>query len=443
MIIVGDPFKTYDIRGLCPEEVNEELAFKIGKSIKTVFSVQTVVIGYDMRASSPGIAKRLSEGLSQTGINVIEIGMVTTPVVGFTVAHYDYDFGIMISASHNPSQYNAFKLIGKKAVQLHSDTGIFKLRDYIKNNEFADSDVTGGVTRKEVIVDYVDYIMEKIGDITGLKVVIDYGNGVGAITTQKLLEKININAIEMYAEPDGNFPNHPANPHDIENLKDLQERVITEVADLGIFYDGDADRSLIVDENGEIVYPDLLLALLAERELKKHPGETVYYDLRFSKIVEKIIRDNGGTPVMMKVGNPFYKEKLVNEGGILAGEFSGHIMYKENYGIDDGLYVALNVMKIMDSEDKTISALIKPYQKYASSNEINLKVQDADETLSKVKKSFSDGKSIELDGVYVTYDDWWFSLRKSNTEPLVRLRLEADTEEKLERYKKKILSIIQ
>ena len=432
-------FKSYDIRGIYPTEINEELAFKVGQAFAHFLNARNLVVGYDMRESSPSLFKHLTRGMMSQGVNVVNIGMVTTPMLSFTVAHFNYDGGIMISASHNPGKYNAFKVIGKKGVQLSSETGLKTIKELCQKT--FETKISGMMLKMNILNDYLNHV-SSFTKKRNLKIIADYGNGVGAISAEPFFNKMGINVISMFPEPDGTFPNHPANPHDVENIKELQSKVIEEQADLGLFFDGDADRVVVVDELGEIVYADLLLALLAREELKQHQNEKVYFDLRFSKVVPEIIKENSGIPIMMRVGNPFYKDKLINEGGILAGEFSGHIMFKDNYGIDDGLFASIKTMNIL-KENVKLSSLVNSIKKYKNTPEINLNVGDADETLDKISKKYQDGERISLDGVHISYNDWWFSLRKSNTEPLVRLRIEADTEELLKEKKEEILQSIK
>jgi len=438
-------FKAYDIRGIYGTELDEDSAYKIGRAFVVFLRCRSVVVGYDMRKSSPKLFKSLSKGITDQGADVIEIGMCTTPMLNFAVANYSFDAGIMISASHNPSEYNAFKLIKKPVLQISSDSGMQDIQNLVEKNNFKEISKKGKILKKDVLEDYIAHITRIIGSVKGTKIIVDYGNGVGSISAKPIFKKLGLYPIELYAEPDGNFPNHPANPHELKNFKDLQKNVKSEKADLGVFFDGDADRSIIVDEKGEIILADLLLCLLAEDELKKHPNKKVYYDLRFSKIAKDVIEKNKGIPIMMKVGNPFYKERLVKEKGLLAGEFSGHMMFYENFCIDDGLFAALKVISIVKKSKKPISKLIEPYKRYDNTPEINIDVKgkNTDDILAKVKSAFKDGKSIELDGVYIQYSDWWFSLRKSNTEPLVRLRIEADSKELLDKKKKEILDIIK
>lgn len=439
-------FKAYDIRGVYPEEINEDAAYLIGRAYVKYLEAKVVVVGRDMRVSSPSLFEALSRGITDQGADVIDIGMVATPMLSFFVMNGNYPAGIMISASHNPGKYNAFKLIknnGPCSFQLYGEKGINDIRDLVMAGDFQEAEEKGKITKADAAEDYHQFMLEKSGDIRGLKVVVDYGNGVGSLSSDFVLSSLPIETISLFKDPDGNFPNHEPNPHEVENLKTLQEKVISEKASLGIFFDGDADRSLIVDESGQIIFPDVVLGVLAKDELMKNPGKKVFYDLRFTKCVAEEVKKDGGAPEMMRVGNPFYKEALLADDGLLAGEFSGHIMFKEFWAIDDGLFSALKFMSIMSREGKKASELAEPFKRCFQTEEINMQVEDADKTFEQVKAKYADGKLVTIDGLLISYDDWWLSLRKSNTEPLVRLRLEADTKELMEKKKEEVLSVIR
>ncbi len=437
-------FRAYDIRGIYPENINEELAYKAGRAFVEFLNAKKVVIGYDMRNSSPKLFDALAKGINDQGADVINIGMCTTPMLGFSVANYTFDGGIMISASHNPSKYNGLKLIKKPALQISSESGINEIESLVEKNHFIYAGKKGNIIKKEILSDYLNHVLKFGDEISKLNIVVDYGNGVGSISAKPFFEKLPLNVISLNEKPDGTFPNHPADPHDLKNFEELKNKIKSTNSDLGIFFDGDADRSCFVDHTGEIVFADLILAVLAEHELKIEPNQKVYYDLRFSKAVKESIKNNSGIPIMMKVGNPFYKEKLINEGGILAGEFSGHIMFKSNFCLDDGLFASVKLMSIISKTGKTLKELIDPLkQNFFTSEEINMKVKNADESMKKIKEAYSEGEFTELDGIYVQYSDWWFNLRKSNTEPVVRLRLEANSKELLESKRKEIIRLLE
>jgi phosphomannomutase len=436
-------FKAYDIRGIYPDEINEEATERIGAAFAVwAGGAPEIIVGRDARMSSPSLFNALAKGIMSQGKNVVDIGICTTPMLSFAVVERECKGGIMISASHNPGQYNAFKLIGEKGAQM-TDEKYSPIKDMAVKADFSISGKKGFVIEENILEKYISHVLAHANPaVKSLKIVADFGNGVGAVSAEPVFEHLGIAAISMYDKPDGAFPNHPADPHNIENMRELRERVVAEKADLGIFFDGDADRSIIIDETGEIVFADMLLALLAKEELKKYPGEKIYYDLRFSKAVKEAVEESGGVPVMMRVGNPFYKEKLIFEGGALAGELSGHIMFKDNYGIDDGLFAAIKTMNILCESTEKISGLINSFKKYFATEEINMKVPDADAVMQKAAERYGDGHSIGLDGVYIEYSDWWFNLRKSNTEPVVRLRVEANTRELLEEKRAELVKLI-
>ncbi|MDD5489380.1 MAG: phosphomannomutase/phosphoglucomutase [Candidatus Moranbacteria bacterium] len=439
-------FKVYDIRGVYPDEINEDAAYLIGKAFVDFLGCNSVVVGRDMRKSSPSLFEALARGITEQGANVIDIGMVTTPMLSFAVMNWNAETGIMISASHNPSQYNAFKLIkneGKVAQQIFDGGGIEDIKERCLRNNFSASEKKGSITQKDIKAEYRARLESIADGIKGLKVVCDYGNGVGSISAKPVFDSLPVEVVHMYAEPNGDFPNHEPNPHEVENLKDLQKKVVEEQADLGIFFDGDADRSQLVNEKGEIIFPDVALGVLAVDALGEKKKGKVFHDLRFTKSVSEQIAENGGEAVMMRVGNPFYKEALKDDDGLIAGEFSGHIMFREFFGIDDGLYSALKFLGIMCKQRKKASELASPFQKYFQTEEINMKVTDADATIEKIREKYSDGKLITIDGILIDYGDWWLSLRKSNTEPLVRLRMEAKEKKLLEEKRTEVLGIIR
>ncbi len=435
-------FKTYDVRGIYPQEIDEEATYLVSRAFTTFLDKKgaRVAVARDGRKSSPSLYEKVCKGILESGGDVLDMGVSNTPLLNFAVADYSLDGGVMITASHNSSQFNGMKLIKKEALQVYGDD-IEEIGIIAENKEFIKG--KGSMIALNPLFRYIEHISSICGDVGNFKVVIDCGNGVGAITAKPVFSHFSTKTVFMYEEVDGSFPNHDPNPHDLNNLKSLQKRVIEEEADLGVFFDGDADRSIMVDERGEVIPPDTLLSLLAEEELRRYPQGKVYYDLRFSRSVTERIKEMGGNPVMMKVGSPFYKEKIILKDGILGGEFSGHIMFKRNYGIDDGLFVALRTMSVMKEKKKPLSKLSSSVSNYFQSEEISLEVKDKDATLQRVRNAFSDGEELFIDGVYIRYNSWWFNLRKSNTEDLVRLRLEADTKEILKEKREKLISLIR
>jgi len=437
-------FKAYDVRGVYPSEVNEEAAVAVAKALAFLLSAKKLVIGRDARASSPSLHKAILKALTDVGVGVVDLGVCPTPLTNYTIAKKGFAGGIMISASHNPPEYNAFKLIKNPCLQLSSPGGMDEIKKLALNpavSEKVEKD-KGMVEQVDVLSEYVAELTEHFVGVKGLRIVVDYGNGMGSVTAKPVFEKLGLKVIPLYEEVDCTFPNHYANPAEEKNLKELKKRVVSEKADLGIAFDGDADRGFVIDEKGRTVYPDIMMALLVPSQLKGRSDKRVYYDLRSSRILPEIINKNKGQAMITRVGTPFYKEKLVKEGGVFGGELSGHMFFQDHYCIDDGLYATLKVMKVVAESKKKLSELAKPLLKYYSSPEINMKVANPDAVLEKVRKAFSDGKSTELDGVFISYPDWWLSLRKSNTEPVVRLRLEANTKQKMEAMKNKLVNLI-
>jgi len=437
-------FKAYDVRGVYPSEINEELAGRVARALAVFLKADKLVIGRDGRASSPSLYTAIVKALTDAGVNVIDIGQCPTPLVSYTISKKNFPGGIMISASHNPPEYNAFKLIQHPCFQLSSPGGMDDVKKLALSPELmaAEKNEKGKVESLDILDEYVNEVCEEFVSLKGLSVVVDYGNGMGAITAKPVLEKLGVRAIHLYDKVDGTFPNHYANPAEEKNLEELKKKVVMMKADAGLAFDGDADRAFVVDDKGKVVYPDLMMALLVPSELKGRSDKRVYYDLRSSRILPETVKNNHGQAIMMRVGNPFTKEKLVKEGGVFGGELAGHIMFQDHYCIDDGLYAALKVLEVLNESKKKLSELVKPLQKYYHSNEINMKVAEPDATLEKVRIAFRDGKSVHIDGVYISYPDWWFSLRKSNTEPVVRLRVEAEAREKLDEMLDKILKLI-
>lgn len=421
-------FKAYDIRGKYPDEINEKLAYLTGRSIAKYFSAKTIVVGRDMRLSSPSLTLALIDGITSEGSDVIDIGMVTTPMLNFAVANYSFDGGVMVSASHNPGGDNAFKIIDRDVIQLDESSGLNNLKQLVQSKMDGKTLSRGKVINKDILSDYCNHIVKKIGPIGDLKIVADYGNGVGAISAKPVFEQLGLDVINIFDKPDGGFPNHPANPHDICNFSQLVSKVVSEKADLGLFFDGDADRVNFVDDTGRVVPTDLMVVLLARAELSSKKSGNIYYDLRFSKAVKKLISDAGGEPVMMRVGNPFYKRVLKEKGGVLGAEFAGHIMYPDNNNIDDGLFAALKAIKMITQSKQKLSALIDSVNLYSTSPEESLRAKHPYTVHERLLAAFPGAKSITLDGTYLDFDDGFISVRQSQNErQLFRIRVEANT----------------
>ncbi|MFH1287740.1 MAG: phosphomannomutase/phosphoglucomutase [bacterium] len=454
-------FKAYDIRGIYPSEINEENAYKIGQAFIQFLGKKEIVVGYDMRLSAHVLFDALSKGIVDAGGTVIDIGMVLTPMVSFAVGRYGFGGGIMITASHNPKQYNGFKLCRECAIPINYDTGIQELKKMVEKSENVipskaghpispfgkgglKGDFQGKIIKKNIMDDYINFITSFAKDIKPFKIAIDAGNGMAGVTIPLIFEKIPGKVFPLYFEPDGSFPNHEANPLKAENKKDLQNEVIKRGADLGVAYDGDADRAAFVDNKGELISNDLITALLAGEVLKKNPGAGILYDIRSSWAVKEEIEKYGGRPIISRVGHAFMKQKLREEDGVFGGELSGHYYFKDAYFTDNAELVMIFLLNLMSANpDKTLSELLKPIRRYFQSGEINSEVLDKDAKIAELKQIYSNGRISEIDGVSVEYPTWWFNVRKSNTEPILRLNVESKTETEMIKYRDELLKIIR
>ena len=418
-------FKSYDIRGIYPDELNEDIAYKIGRAFVLFLNKKcTIAVGRDMRLSSPSITEALVRGIVDQGGNVIDLGLTATPTLYFTVAHYGYDGGVQITASHNPKEYNGMKLVCEKAVSIGIDSGLQTICDLTKKN-FPDA-VHGHITQKDVLRDHIEYDLRYVEHVKPLKVVADPANAMGSVYLRELFTHIPGELVQMNFELDGTFPVHQADPLQDETLADLKKRVVAEKADLGIATDGDGDRIFFVDNNGETVPQPILRGVMAQLFLKKYPGAKICYDIRPGKITEEMIRSSGGIPIKTRVGHTFIKETMRKEGAVFAGESSGHYFTNINGSCyETPVIVILKLLEWMSEQQKPLSELIAPHKKYWNSGEINFTVQDKDEKIKQVADYFHYATINWMDGLFVETETFWFNLRKSNTEPLLRLNLEA------------------
>ncbi|MBU1004918.1 MAG: phosphomannomutase/phosphoglucomutase [Nanoarchaeota archaeon] len=439
-------FKAYDVRGVYPSELNEEIAYKVGRAFVTFLKVDNVAVSQDMRESSDSIKKSLIKGIIDQGADVIEVeGLCSTPKNYFACWFLKASGSIMVTASHNPGKYNGFKFTREQAIPISGDTGIKEIEQLVLKNKFKEVTHKGKVVRKDIEKEYANHVLNMIDvkKIKPLKVVIDAGNGMGGKDIELVLDNLPLKVTKMYFEPDGSFPNHEANPLKEENLIDLKKRVLGEKADFGIALDGDADRVFFIDENGETVASDLITCLIAEEILLMNPGENVLYDLRSSWIVKEIIEKNKGKAHMCRVGHAFIKEQMRKENAVFAGELSGHFYFKDNFYTDSAVIAALKVIQIISEKGKKLSELVKPLRKYFASGEINSEVEDKEGKMKELAEKYSSGKVSYLDGIRIDFKDWWFNVRPSNTEPLLRLNLEAKSNEMMEKKRDEILGIIR
>ncbi|MAG15835.1 phosphomannomutase/phosphoglucomutase [Candidatus Woesearchaeota archaeon] len=440
-------FKAYDIRGVYGEDLTDEIAYKFGRAFVSFLKCKVVVVGRDMRDTSPKIEEKLIQGLTDQGADVVRIGMATTPMLYFATAKFGYDAGINVTASHNPAKYNGFKLVRKDAVPISGDTGIYEMRDLVNEGKFEDVEKKGNVTERAGVLDeYIKNALSSV-DVSNLKkfkIVVDTANGMGGLVIPDLLGKVPCEFEHMFPELDGTFPNHEANPLKAETLRWLQAEVKNKNANLGVAFDGDADRIGFVDEKGEIVPMDLFTALIAMELLKHNKGAKILHDLRSSKAVSETITSNGGQAIETRVGHSFIKAHMREEKAAFAGEVSGHYYLQSNYYIESPYIVMLLLLKLMTETNKPLSELMKPLKKYFNTGEVNFEVKDKEAAMEKVKQAFPDAKRVyNLDGLSMIFDDWWLNLRPSNTESLLRLNLEANTAEKRDEMKEKIIGILE
>lgn len=454
-------FKAYDIRGLYPEQLNEDVVYAMGRAYATLIKQElagrsnnqpiTIAVGADMRLSSPSLKAKLIAGLTDSGINVDDIGLVSTPTFYFGVANYGYLGGIQVSASHNPKQYNGLKIVRQNAVPVSGETGIMDLYQIITDETFAPLAETKGVVKQRsgvveaFVADFLQLVDVK--QIKPFKVVVDAANAMGILDMEALFPKLPCTLVKMNFELDGTFPSHEADPMKPENYAELYKRVVAEKANLGIALDGDADRYFFVDEKGEVVPQQILRGLMALIELKEHPGAKIAYDIRPGRITRDMIEENGGQGVLTRVGHSLIKEQMIKEGAIFGGESSGHYMYTRPYGVFEmPLLLTMKLLRYLSLENKPFSEVVKPYKRYFHSGELNTKVASREEVnkkIEEIKEKYKDGQQNFLDGLTVEYPDYWFNVRGSNTEPLIRLALEARDQKTMETKREEVLKIIR
>ncbi|HJO95053.1 MAG TPA: phosphomannomutase/phosphoglucomutase [Victivallales bacterium] len=437
---MSDVFKSYDIRGIYPEELNEKLAEKIGKAYAAFLKPENVVVGYDMRVHSKPLFDALTKGIISQGANVINIGLCSTPISYFANGRLGVDGSIMITASHNAGNWNGFKLCRANAVPISGATGIKEIEKIVKNESWSDSEQQGKIINKSIYEDYAEHIKSHSKLTRKLKVVADFANSMGSYEIAGLRDLFDI--VPMNEKLDGSFPSHEANPLVTETLNDLCAKVKEVGADFGAGFDGDADRCGFVDNEGNIISMDLFTALIAKDILSSGPA-TILYDLRSSWAVKECIEENGGKAIKCRVGHAFIKSQMRENDAVFAGELSGHYYFKDNYTAESQALAFLILGNLICKSGKTASELVAPLRKYYASGEINSTVKDVSNVLSVIKDEYSDGKMFELDGLSVEFDDWWFNVRSSNTEPLLRLNVEAKTEEKMIDKRDELLKIIR
>jgi phosphomannomutase len=449
-------FKAYDIRGIVPDELDPDLVRDVGAAMVHTLGVldvptgsSAVVFGYDMRPSSPKLAAAFAEGVTSQGANVIDIGLASTDQLYFASGHLDLP-GAMFTASHNPAQYNGIKLCRAGAAPVGSDTGLNQIRELVATGPLPPAAEHGTVEKRDVLPAYADHLktLVDLSQSRPLTVAIDAGNGMAGHTVPAVFAGVPYNVIPLYFELDGTFPNHEANPIEPENLKDLQAAVRDTGADIGLAFDGDADRCFVVDERGEIVSPSTITALIATRELRKHPGATIIHNLITSRVVPEIIREHGGKPVRTRVGHSYIKARMAETGAAFGGEHSGHFYFRDFWRADSGMLAALHTLAALGetAPGTTLSQLLADYSRYKASGEINRRVTDQAARIRAIRAAFADRDDVtmdDLDGLTVSHADWWFNVRPSNTEPLLRLNVEATVQATMERIRDDVLASME
>ncbi len=437
-------FKAYDIRGIYPDQLDEEAAWKIGYATaqflrsllrgyqRGLANAQSLCVGRDMRIHSPAVSKALIKGMNSTGSNVIDIGMIDTPQLYFAINHLGTCGGVQITASHNPAQYNGFKISGLSAKPIGEDTGLKEIKHIATALLHTKANASGAVEQCDVMIPYAKHVLSFLAKkIRSLKIVVDASNGMAGKVVPAIFSELPIEIISLNFKHDGKFKHDP-NPLVEANLAELKKTVVKKQADLGICFDGDADRLMMVDENGRSISCDLLTALMVPYFLEKNKKATVVYDLRSSMVVREEVLKYGGTPRRQRVGHSFMKKSLRDSHAVFGGELSGHFYYRDNYCTDSGMITLVHVLNILSASGAPVSELIEPLRRYSSSGEINFEVDEKEEAMKQLAANYNQGDYDDLDGVTVQFKDWWFNVRPSNTEPLLRLNVEADSQEMLD-----------
>jgi phosphomannomutase len=447
-------FKAYDVRGLVDTEITADFCFATGVAFARFLQLErepgTVVIGEDMRPSSPVFADAFSAGITSQGMDVIRIGLASTDMLYFAAGKLNMP-GAMFTASHNPAEYNGIKMCLSGARPIGKESGLLTIEKFVDEGSPIEFRSVGVERSQPMLEEYVEHLLSLVdlGSMRPLKVVIDAGNGMAGYTAPAVFKKLNAEVIEMYFELDGTFPNHEANPIDPKNLKDLSKAVKKHGADIGLAFDGDADRCFLVDENGDLVNPSALTALIADRALSSDPGSTIIYNLISSRSVKEVIEENGGIAVRSRVGHSYIKKMMADTGAIFGGEHSGHFYFRDFWRADSGMLAALHALAALSESKGTLSQLLHSYNRYSSSGEINSVVSDAKSVMESIESHYlaldlaiGSITTDHLDGLTVESSDWWFNVRASNTEPLLRLNVEANSDELMKKVSAQVLALI-
>ncbi len=444
-------FKAYDIRGLVDKELTPDFAFATGVAVARFLEQErepgTVVIGEDMRPSSPTLATAFAAGVTSQGLDVIRIGLASTDMLYFASGKLNFP-GAMFTASHNPAEYNGIKLCLSGARPIGKESGLVVIESYVRDGAPMAMRNVGVEKQQSMLTDYVNHLLTlvDVSAIRPLKIVIDAGNGMGGYTAPAVFERLNAEVVELYFELDGTFPNHEANPIEPANLVDLQKAVKKHKADIGLAFDGDADRCFLVDEKGALVNPSALTALIATRELAKNPSASIIYNLISSRAVREVVEENGGTAIRSRVGHSYIKKLMAETNAVFGGEHSGHFYFRDFWRADSGMLAALHAIAALGESKTTLSDLLKTFNRYHSSGEINSTVKDVKAAMDQIEKIYGkkDGVEVDyLDGLTISHADWWFNLRASNTEPLLRLNVEASAKSRMESVRDDVLNTIR
>ncbi len=439
-------FKSYDVRGIYPSELNDDIAYAIGRCFVPLLGAKRVVVGRDMRPSGEKLYEAFARGVTEAGADVTYIGLVSTDALYFAVGKYGFDGGVMITASHNPAQYNGMKFTGARAAALSLETGLAQIRDQLVRGTLPPkAEKPGKIDEREILDDFAEHCLSFIDrtKIKPFKIAIDAGNGMAGETVPHVFKHLPCEVIPLYFELDGTFPNHPASPIEPENMADLQAAVKKHGCDLGVAFDGDADRMFVVDEKAELVDGSTVTALVALNTLKTHPGARILYNLIGSRSVPELITKAGGIPIRSKVGHSIIKKVMADEDIIFGGEHSGHFYFKDNWYADSGMIALMQCLEVFSEANKPVSQVIAPIDTRFRSGEINSTVKDIPAKLQELQDRYKDAQIDYLDGVTIQYPHWWLNVRPSNTEPLLRLNVEGDTRELMEQHRDEALALIR
>ena len=437
-------FKAYDVRGVVPDDLDQDIARRIGAAFAAWSQASRIAVGRDCRLSSPSLSEEFIEGATSRGADVVDLGLASTDLLYFASGSLDVP-GAMLTASHNPPQWNGLKFCLAGAKPVGQDTGLGTIRALAEADQYPSASRTGAVQERSLLDAYADHVLSFVdpANIAPLTVVADSANGMGGLVAPAVLARLPVTLVHLYPELDGTFPNHPADPIDPANRRDLEREVRERRADIGLAFDGDADRVFLVDERAEGVSGSEVTALIAAAMLERHPGASVVYNLICSWAVPEVIRECGGTPIRTRVGHSFIKQVMAESGAVFGGEHSGHYYFRENYRADSGLIAAVVVLEQLSLAGRPLSKVLAPFRRYHASGEINSRVQDQAAAVEAIAAAYGDGRPDRTDGLTVEFDDWWFNVRASNTEALLRLNVEARTEELLEDKTEEVLARIR